>query len=140
MRRFYWEWVESMDDKKRFDAIIKKDIHLIYPMLEYRGYWQTGINGEVEGEGFGWAHHYTCKHLDRESGVCTIYDIRPHICKTFPDEGDCPYKNCKTYDICNGVKDFKEKQDTKEEVVPTPVADTTTQKGIGNESRNSDEH
>lgn len=27
---------------------------------------------------------YTCRHLDRTSGLCTIYDRRPRMCSDYP--------------------------------------------------------
>jgi Fe-S-cluster containining protein len=42
---------------------------------------------------------YTCIHLDRSSGRCTIYERRPMMCAEYPDYGrgdaciHCGFKN-----------------------------------------------
>lgn len=38
---------------------------------------------------------YACKHLDRATKRCTVYEIRPQMCRDYP--GDAPCKWC-TYD------------------------------------------
>src|SRR5690348_13091092 len=32
---------------------------------------------------------YTCRHLDRSTGLCTIYEQRPKMCREYPYEGAC---------------------------------------------------
>jgi len=39
--------------------------------------------------------YYACKHLDRATRLCTVYEIRPQMCRDYP--GDVPCKWC-TYD------------------------------------------
>lgn len=73
------------------------DIHLIYPMLIYLGRFRDQLPykpvrpPESLGEG---VHIYTCKHLDRKTGDCTIYEIRPQMCREYPYSGLCNYAGC----------------------------------------------
>lgn len=55
---------------------------------------------------------YTCKHLDRAAGLCTIYERRPKMCSDFPGYGRggachiCGFRNPKELpqlDINQGV-------------------------------------
>lgn len=74
-----------------------QDIHLIYPMVKYLGrrempnhfnpsdeFLQTGKTPKE--------HIYTCKHFDGRN--CTIYDIRPRMCRRYPYNSDCNYEGC----------------------------------------------
>ena len=74
------------------------DIHLLAPMLEYLGkstkpYKTVNPTDEqllgTEPE----RHRYRCKMLDRE-GNCSIYEIRPAMCRDYPYAGDCLYAQC----------------------------------------------
>ena len=73
-------------------------------MLTHRGYFRCDTTG-IEDRGY--IHHYSCKHLNRQEGYCTIYDIRPQVCRIFPGSSGCQYKGCSTYNVCNGIKDYK---------------------------------
>jgi Fe-S-cluster containining protein len=37
---------------------------------------------------------YTCKHLNRETGDCSVYDDRPNMCRIYPDNGFAPHGGC----------------------------------------------
>jgi Fe-S-cluster containining protein len=54
--------------------------------------------GGTNGERFVWAdrgHHFTCKHWDEESRLCTIYPDRPDMCRGYPYGDRCTYdENC----------------------------------------------
>lgn len=53
--------------------------------------WQEKQRGDYGG---WW---YTCKHYDRESRNCTIYEQRPAVCREYPSYGrdtKCFYANC----------------------------------------------
>lgn len=100
----YLECLDAFEKNDSHGAKRIKDILLVYPMLVYLGFYSVsgselgGKSGEVT------AHRYTCKHLDREKGVCTIYDIRPHLCRSYPDpKGHCEYLNCASRSFCNGI-------------------------------------
>lgn len=49
---------------------------------------------------------YTCVHLDRSAGLCTIYERRPLMCSEYPDYGrgdacqHCGFKNPTTGAEC----------------------------------------
>ena len=45
------------------------------------------------------AHYYTCKHHCNITGNCLIYNDRPKMCRTFPDQetnwkGACGFRGC----------------------------------------------
>jgi Fe-S-cluster containining protein len=68
-----------------------EEIYLIYPMVKYLGKFKKTPQGYRTNE---YIHHYTCKHLDKKTGNCTIYEIRPKMCRRYPDAGICYYKGC----------------------------------------------
>ena len=35
---------------------------------------------------------HTCRHWDRNTRLCTIYDSRPSLCRTYPNYGECDHK------------------------------------------------
>jgi Fe-S-cluster containining protein len=40
------------------------------------------------------AHYYSCKHFDHKDKVCTIYEIRPEVCRAYPYGKKCEYAGC----------------------------------------------
>jgi Fe-S-cluster containining protein len=50
------------------------------------------VRGPMPQHGTG---EFDCKYFDRETRLCTSYERRPEMCRTFPDEGLCGY--------CGGV-------------------------------------
>lgn len=78
------------------------DIHLIAPMVVYLGPdaslpkqvnpTDEAVLGKPEIPG----HRYRCKHFDPKAKVCTIYDIRPAMCRDYPgkDDATCNYAGC----------------------------------------------
>lgn len=56
---------------------IPRDIHLLYPML-------VPAAGEKR---------FNCKHQSK-NGDCSIYDIRPQMCRDYPYGKVCPRKSC----------------------------------------------
>lgn len=74
-----------------------EDIFLIAPMVEHLGLFQAG-DAPPGCEDVGKAldkdcHYYRCKHLG-EAGDCTIYDIRPAMCRRYPGGRACRYAGC----------------------------------------------
>jgi len=68
------------------------EVWLLYPML-------TFIKKDLkhpEGSNKKPVYHYKCKNFDSKKKICTIYDIRPSMCRSF-GSGDrgCGYKSCK---------------------------------------------
>jgi Fe-S-cluster containining protein len=43
-------------------------------------------NGEL------YAYVYTCKHFDKENKICTVYEQRPHVCRSYGY--GCQYNGC----------------------------------------------
>ena len=78
------------------------DIHLIAPMVVHLGY--DGIvprrvnltDEELLGKPEIPAHRYRCKHYDPKMKVCTIYEIRPQMCRDYPGKegATCNYAGC----------------------------------------------
>lgn len=73
------------------------DIDLIAPMVTYLGLG-TIPNASIDPGRVGRIMHtYTCKHFDRTTRNCTIYDIRPQMCRDYPSYGvgtRCNYNAC----------------------------------------------
>lgn len=73
----------------------RDDIHIVAPMLIPLGRSNVNGNGKVDGEAAYW---YSCKHLDTETGLCTIYEHRPRVCRIHGDV-DGGFAACQ-YDAC----------------------------------------
>jgi len=72
LQRAYEFWKRSASIDPRFS-----EIYLIYPMLEFK----------YENPQEDLPYHYRCKHFSHdEKGIptCTIYEIRPRMCRDFP--------------------------------------------------------
>ena len=69
------------------------DIHLTYPMLVFSHQDTTHPDGEVDTKDEDRiVYHYSCKHHDKRTGDCDIYEERPMMCRTFPNNGYCGYR------------------------------------------------
>lgn len=102
---------EDYEKWKKKEPFRWKEIELVYPMSRHLGVFKCTVGGKPTEE---YQHHYSCKMLDKETGVCTIYDIRPDMCRKYPYDGveevkACIEKGCQTFDICNGIKDVEKK-------------------------------
>lgn len=71
------------------------DIHLVYPMLIYLGEHDWDPCDPKKHHAGKKIHHYGCKHFDTKTNLCTIYDIRPMMCKTYPGDNPCLFPGCK---------------------------------------------
>ena len=74
------------------------EIYLIYPMLEFLRVDNIHPDGEIDFTGedkIKPIYHYKCKHHNKKTGDCDIYEERPMMCRTFPDSGYCGYKKVK---------------------------------------------
>lgn len=72
----YWRSMKSVDPSYT-------EIYLIYPMLEF-------LFEEPDAD---LPFHYRCKHFthDKEgTPTCSIYEIRPRMCRDFPFYDDQP--------------------------------------------------
>jgi Fe-S-cluster containining protein len=85
------DW-SSLKNSSLFSGIIH-DIHLIYPMLIFVYKDDIHPDGGVQIKDTV-VYHYRCKHFDKAKRICTIYDIRPRMCRSFPNNGFCGYENC----------------------------------------------
>ncbi len=61
---------------------VMQDIFLLYPMLRPKG-----LDSDVN-------QVFTCKHFDLETKLCTIYEIRPTMCRMYPNNKKCPCDGC----------------------------------------------
>ena len=91
-----------------------QDIHLIAPMLVYLGYMPNPAKSvnlsdeELLGEPEPKAHFYRCKHFDPKARVCSIYEIRPVMCREYPYGSAC------NYDACTWIERKEKRETTKE--------------------------
>jgi Fe-S-cluster containining protein len=70
-------------------------IHLVYPMLVFTHKDNIHPDGDTITEKDNVVYHYYCKHHNKETGDCDIYEERPMICRTFPDNKFCGYRKVK---------------------------------------------
>ena len=79
---------------------IYRDIHLIAPMVRYLGFTYdhppqiNPSDNRLLGKPKTKQHYYTCKHFNPKTRDCTIYEIRPAMCRSYPDSGLCNYAKC----------------------------------------------
>ena len=65
---------------KETDPLFYAELEQIAPMVIYIGPTENG-NG----------HWYTCKWYDKETTMCTIYEVRPDMCRNYPYDQACEY-------------------------------------------------
>ena len=70
------------------------DIHLIYPMLIDLGVHDWNPNKPRKKIRGAKIQHWGCKHFDKKTRLCTIYDIRPTMCRVYPNGCTCTYPGC----------------------------------------------
>lgn len=96
--RSYRRWKSGgeqihMNDGK--SGPIFKDIHLITPMVVHLGFTDKEPRQIVKSGGPPVkAHRYRCKHFDAKAKVCTIYEIRPAMCRDYPGKAGCNFAAC----------------------------------------------
>lgn len=95
------------------DGKLYQDIHLIAPMVVHLGEFKTTPIRQVNplvvlGKNRG-GHYYRCKHFDSKEKKCTIYETRPHMCRSYPNGKTCNYAAC-TW------KSHKAKKKTRSEI------------------------
>lgn len=54
----------------------------------------------------GWEHFYECRHYDRETRRCGIYETRPYICSGYPWYNEPPDPRKKLPDPCSYIEDI----------------------------------
>lgn len=95
--------MEVAFDLKRFKKLGKqrfRDIGKIGEMVIFLGKYNYNSGKRMRGT-TGEAYHYTCKHLNKETGLCTDYENRPEMCRLYPYGGQCNYQDC---ECVGGVK------------------------------------
>lgn len=78
-----WSYYEEYLRGEREDK--HADIKLIGPMVIPLD--DEGLDGEDAKRGF-W---YTCKHWDKDTRLCKIYEFRPKMCRDYPYISPCVY-------------------------------------------------
>ena len=74
---------------------IYKDIHLLAPMVVYLGFTDKAPKEIEKSEGPPVkAHRYRCKHFDPKTRDCTIYSMRPQMCRDYPSSEGCNFAAC----------------------------------------------
>jgi Fe-S-cluster containining protein len=85
----------SYDQAMKQGRLTGHDIHLVAPMLIYLGRSHINGNGGYDEQA---SHWYSCKHLDTSTGLCTIYEHRPQVCRTHGASelgfAPCAYDRC----------------------------------------------
>lgn len=61
---------------------VMQDIFMLYPMLRPKGLDDDG------------KQVFSCKHHDPVTKLCTIYEIRPSMCRNYPNNKKCPHNGC----------------------------------------------
>jgi Fe-S-cluster containining protein len=74
---------------------IHDEIYLLYPMLIYLGHHNWEPCDPKRKRHKVKSHHYTCKHHNTKTGLCTIYEFRPFMCRHYPNGHSCPFPDCK---------------------------------------------
>ena len=111
----YHEWISGMGmDKtpKRMmqtfghaDNIVKyQGIHITYPMLIFTHKDNIHPDGDIVTNKI--VYHYRCKHHNPKTKMCDIHEIRPMVCRTFPDSGFCGYKKVKIKEVIEERPDW----------------------------------
>jgi len=49
---------------------------------------------EMSTQSFMGAWFYTCRHYDKATRSCTVYEQRPQMCRKFPNDGQCQFNGC----------------------------------------------
>lgn len=84
LRECYLAWLngaaEFTGPSGTFPVIL--DIFLLYPMLQPVG-WDE-LNRQV----------FACKNYIKETGLCSIYEIRPAMCRQYPNGVKCSCEGC----------------------------------------------
>lgn len=79
------------------DLLKYQGIHLTYPMLIFTHKDNIHPDGNVVCKGT--VYHYRCKHHNQKTKMCDIHEIRPMVCRTFPDMDFCGYKKVKIKEV-----------------------------------------
>jgi len=78
---------ESKEDYL-IEGIDNEECRQVGEMLRLIGY-----DTENSTDGKPWPV-YTCKYWNKNTKLCTIYDQRPEMCRTYPDGDECGWEGC----------------------------------------------
>ena len=102
LRTAYYRWQSNAGNNapvlmggSETTQTIYNQIYLIAPMAKYLGFKLTPFKRVNKPDGRPQAgHYYTCKHFDKKERKCTIYEMRPQMCREYPYERTCNYEKC----------------------------------------------
>ena len=90
-----------LGEKGRYD-LESSDLPMILNMVQFKRMDSQNINGrglkslrsQPSYNKGPRLYHYTCNNYDSEKQLCIAYETRPEMCRSFPDNGPCHYKQC----------------------------------------------
>jgi len=94
LKRDGFESIQAGDQPDKMFDKYPQDIHLLFPMLKFiksNHRHPEGANKKTENK----IYHYSCKHFDHKKRICTIYEYRPKMCRTYPDKSVCKNPDCR---------------------------------------------
>jgi Fe-S-cluster containining protein/DNA-binding CsgD family transcriptional regulator len=84
-------WLAWRSGQSRFTL---RDIDILYPMLRHLGELDRNPMLPASEPSDRKAHYYACKHLTADN-LCSIYEDRPAMCRTFPEvHAPCEFPGC----------------------------------------------
>ena len=81
-------------------------IWLTYPMLVFTHKDNIHPDGDIQTNDSNIIYHYRCKHHNKNTKDCDIYEERPMMCRTFPDGGFCGYRKVRDPKVIEGRPDW----------------------------------
>ena len=81
------------EDRVIADMLVPVGYYRRNPIRVVRGD-QEGPVVEVDPATFEGSWFYTCSKFDSGTRSCTDYEARPHMCRSFPNDGPCPFEGC----------------------------------------------
>jgi Fe-S-cluster containining protein len=87
--------------KRSINSVLNEHINKFKDYIDLRGKpapeQYAGINWlsrhDLEGDNIV-VQTYTCRHFDTVNRICTVYDQRPMLCRTFGIQNECSYTGC----------------------------------------------
>ena len=81
------------------------------PLKEQYGKQGKLLGNKKQRYAYGnYGFYYTCRHYNKETKLCMVYDKRPEMCKKYPSNGfghDCMFEGC-GYDNSNEDSEYRE--------------------------------
>lgn len=84
LRAAYLAWLNDATTFMSSQGVmpVMQDIFILYPML-----FPVGMDADGK-------HVFSCKHFDEKTRLCTIYEIRPTMCRRYPNNNPCRIGGC----------------------------------------------